>query len=151
MSNKLPPLSLIFLTYQRTEYALRTIRAAHAHLRYSACLQWIVADDGSDKAHLDACLEAIGWSNIHAYRSERIGYGALANWAWGQANQTGPLSLWLEDDWVCRERLDLTPYARLLLVHEDVAMVRLAYIPVGLDAHTMGYDGRMYLHMSREG
>jgi hypothetical protein len=57
------PVVIILQTYARTDYALVTIKAAKANLQYPD-LRWFVADDGSDKKHLNAITRALKGETI---------------------------------------------------------------------------------------
>lgn len=123
------PITIIFQTYSRTSYALATIAAAKVHLRYSD-LRWYVADDGSERGHVEAVLEAVG--PVVGFHSERTSYGMNTNRAIAAAMEISPLYFPLEDDWILQEPLDLWPYADLLLSTEDIGMVRMGYLNAGL-------------------
>lgn len=137
------PITIIFQTYQRTDYALATIAAARANLRYSNLL-WYVADDGSSTEHLYQVVRAIvGLDHVDlseeydhlgfiGFHSERTSYGRNTNRAIAVAMEISPLYLPLEDDWILQEPLDLWQYADLLLSMEDIGMVRLGYLNAGL-------------------
>jgi hypothetical protein len=140
------PITVILLTYQRTEYALRTIRAARQYLRYPD-LRWYIADDGSRPEHLDAVRELLPDA---AYHSTRLGYGGNANVAWRSANVVSALSFWLEDDWELTQPLDLWPYAALLMERDEVAMVRLGMLNLDIRGRTWGHNGQVYWKLDRE-
>lgn len=144
----MPPLAIILLTYQRTDYAVRTIEGV-SRMTYDGKISWIVVDDGSKQAHLDAVGHAIFRSGYPytIITNSRTGYGYNANMAWSQTEH--PVTLWLEDDWVLRRQLDITPYVSLLMNRENVGMIRLGHMPVGLDLHSHGHDGRMYLDVRK--
>lgn len=137
------PITVIFQTFQRTDYALATIAAARANLRYSD-LRWYVADDGSTREHLYQVVRAIvGLDHIDlsesydhlgllGFHSERTSYGRNTNRAIAAAMDASPLYLPLEDDWVLQEPLDLWRYADLLMTTEDIGMVRMGYLNAGL-------------------
>lgn len=155
----LPPIVIVLLTYQRTDYALRTVRAANQRLRYQGELRWYVADDGSDPAHVDAVLDTIH-DTVQPYgsglpcsflgrHSARRGYGGNANDAWRVCDGETPLTFWLEDDWALESDLDLTPYARLLLARDEVGMVRLGHLNLDIRGRTWGHDGHVYWLLDR--
>ena len=145
----LPPIVIVFQTFERTSYALQAIASVKENLHYPGGFTWIVADDGSPEPHVEAVKAAIGSENIFALSSERRGYGGTANWAWETSFtvKASPLTLWLEDDWIVPARADITAYAEILLHHPDIAMVRLAHLPIGLDCKTIGRHHRMFLHI----
>jgi len=134
-------LQIILLTYKRTGYALRTIKAIKENLIYDGKIAWHVADDGSDSNHVHSIINEIG--EDYTLISARKGYGALANEAW--MNSKSNVTLWIEDDWELRHKLDVTPYVKMLNNRDDIGVVRLGHMPINLDLESMGHDGRMYL------
>ncbi len=145
----MPPIVIVFLTYRRTDYAMRTIRGICDHLRYGGELLWYVADDGSAPEHLTAVHAALDGQRIIGEHSEHIGYGAGANRAWHAAHDHADLTLWLEDDWELRTDFDVTPYAKLLSDNGEIGMVRMGYLNVGMEGYLFGHDGRLYWHLQR--
>ena len=131
-------LDVVLLTYQRTQYAIRTVQALKKHLSPSP--RFYVADDGSAKEHLNAVLSVVG-DDLIGYHTKKQGYGANANEAW---NHVGDVSLWMEDDWELTQDWDLSPYVSLL-GDEDIGMIRLGHMPINLDLESIGRYGRMYL------
>lgn len=138
------PVTVILQTWERTSYALRTIAAAREFLRYPD-LRWYVADDGSRPEHVQACLDALPGARWH---SERRGYGGNANAAWAAAESA--LTLWVEDDWVLTQPLDLYPYACLLMEAAEVGMVRLGLLNLDIRGRTWGHGGRVWWKLDRE-
>ena len=151
----LPSVAIILQTYARTEYAVQTIRLARENLFYGGNLYWIIADDGSPPDHFRAVCAAIeadeqGNGPTFSAVSEKLGYGGIANKAIQIAEENGcPITFWLEDDWLTERPFDLTPYVELLHTDGDIGMVRLAHLPVGLQASSIGRHGRMYLHIEK--
>lgn len=144
------PVVAILLTYERTEYALRTIAAARRQLRYPD-LRWYIADDGSRPEHLAAVQEALQGEQIAGWHTLPGGtYGANANRAWDAAAAVSRLTFWLEDDWELRQPFDLRPYADLLMDDERFGMVRLGYLNLGMAGLTIGHAGRLYWWLNRE-
>jgi hypothetical protein len=149
-----PPIVVIFLTYARTDYALRTLRAATDLLAYPNLL-WYVADDGSSREHIEAVRAtlAAATGKVVGEHSERLGYGASANRAWHVAHDHADITLWLEDDWVLSRIFNPSYYAQTLLRHDFIGMIRLAHLPVSLRCETMGFysggHGAVYLKMDR--
>jgi len=117
------PITVILQTYRRTSYALATIEAARELLHYEGALHWYVADDGSPPEHFHAVWNALDRPSGH---SMRRGYGGNANAAWSAADSA--LTFWLEDDFMLREPLDLTPHAYALMDCPELGMIRLGYI-----------------------
>ena len=143
---------ICFLTYERTEYAIRTIRAAQ-QLTCADGFGWYVADDGSRAEHFNAVLDELRFFGawVIGAHSERQGYGAMANRAWKEANEVSDLTLWLEDDWELRTPFDLTSYANLARDEEqNVGMVRLGYLNLHMAGFVFGHGGRLYWRLNRE-
>lgn len=146
----MPPVAIVFLTFKRTEYAVRTIRGICDHLRYQGDLLWYVSDDGSAPEHLAAVHSALDGQRIIGEHSQHIGYGAGANKAWHVAHDHADLTLWLEDDWELRSEFDITPYAKLLNERPESGMVRMGYLNVGQEGYLFGHDGRLYWRLNRD-
>jgi hypothetical protein len=144
------PIVVILQTWERTSYALRTIDAALAYLRYPNLL-WYIADDGSRPDHYDDVHDAlVSTGRLIGGHSERAGYGANANHAWRVARDVSRLTFFLEDDWELRQPLDLYPYAALLMERPEVGMVRLGVLNLDVRGRTWGHDGRVYWTLDRE-
>lgn len=144
------PIVVILLTFERTDYALRTIAAARRLLRYPD-LRWYVADDGSPQEHIDQVLQALDGAELVGWHTLPGGtYGANANQAWEAAHAISTLSFWLEDDWELSRELDLRPYADLLMDDERFGMIRLGYLNLGMAGLTLGHAGRLYWWLNRE-
>lgn len=143
------PITVILQTWERTDCAVRTIRAALQYLKYPD-LRWYVADDGSRPEHLDTIRSELYDANVIGWHTERRGYGANANAAWHEANYEGALSMWIEDDWELRQPLDLYPYAALLMEREEIAMVRLGVLNLDIRGRTWAHNGLVYWKLDRE-
>lgn len=142
------PIVIVFQTFKRTSYALRTIAAARELLRYDGDLIWYVADDGSPVAHAQAVIEELRGVLTLAH-SERRGYGGNANIAWNNASLASPLAFFLEDDFVLSQPLDLTPHAYALMDDERLGMVRLGYIDPERLEPPQTFAGRRYHTLPR--
>jgi hypothetical protein len=138
------PLAIILLTYERTDCAVRTVSAIKANLRYPE-IAWIVADDGSRGEHLVAVRKAIG--TVCTISSSRRSYGGMANWAWEVSKSISPVTLWVEDDWVLDREFDPSHYINLLISNDNIGMVRLGRLPIGLDMYSIGDGKQIYLHV----
>lgn len=144
------PIVVILLTYERTEYALRTIAAARKHLRYPD-LRWYLADDGSSESHCDAVLAAAQGLELAGRHTLAGGtYGANAQRAWDEASKVSKLAFFLEDDWELRQDLELRPFADLLMDDERFGMVRLGYLNLGMAGLTIGSGGHLYWWLNRQ-
>jgi len=140
------PITIIFQTYRRTSYALRTIAAARELLHYGGELRWYVADDGSPADHWMAVWDALAGLDT-AGHTQRRGYGGNCNAAWDRAESD--LTLWLEDDWTLTQPLDLTPHAYALMDNSELGMVRLGYINGARLEVARDFGGRRYHTLPR--
>lgn len=143
-----PPIVIIVLTFQRTEYALKTIESAIKHLKYPD-LRWYVSDDGSKPEHYQSVMEMLKGQNVIGSHSEKLGYGGGANKAWHIAHEHADLTLFLEDDWNLERELDLTHYAKLLMDYRDIGMVRMGYLNLNMKGQCIGRDGHLYWLLDR--
>lgn len=139
------PITIVFLTYERTEYALRTIDAAIKHLKYPD-LAWFIADDGSSESHVSMIYDKLVKSGqtVSGVWSKRDSYGKSANQGIFAAHKRGRLMFFLEDDWELTQDLDLWQYADLLMQDESIGMVRLGYLNTPIKGETFGYNGHIY-------
>jgi hypothetical protein len=108
-----------------------------------------VADDGSDPPHFFSVLAALEekGATVFGSHSEKLGAGKSWNRAVQQTLEHCDLQLSLEDDWELMADLDVRPFVKLLLEKPEVGMIRLGGLPVGLDLHSVGYDGIHYLRV----
>lgn len=155
--SELPSVAILLFTYKRTQEAIRTIDSTCKNLHYPKHLiSFYIADDGSDKAHMDSIFEILKRHEIsvlgsHSEKLRHPGqedtYNAGLGWnrGLGICHQFSDFVLVLEDDWELDESLDLVPYVRLLQEREDVGICSFRILSVGADVHTVGHDGRMYL------
>lgn len=153
-----PRISIVVVTYRRTEEATQTIRSICKYLTYPKDLRsWYIGDDGSPKKHVDALLKVLrehdedllGWHNERIRKSgHEDSYNAGAGWnkALGIAHQNSDFVLWVEDDWLLREPFDIRPYIQLLSENEQVGIVTFRTLSVGADLHSVGYDGVHYMN-----
>ena len=130
-----PPVWILFITYQRTESALRTIDALKRNLNYPA-LHWHICDDGSGGDHVDRLKDAIG-GDVTAHVMARNGphdfnVGGNINAGMEIARGAGvPITLMNLDDWEMLKPLDLRPMVDVLEAHEQIGLIRLSYYVSG--------------------
>lgn len=147
------PIVIVLQTYERTEYAIRTVHAIHEHLICDRDVYWYVADDGSEKDHVLFVHEALAHSkfSIAGSHSERLGYGGSANNALDFLYEYGiDIALWLEDDWELLGPLRLDWYIKLLEERSDIGMIRLGYLNSGIQGHITTHDAAFYLSLDHE-
>jgi hypothetical protein len=142
------PLTVVLLTYERTDYALRTVEGVAKHLNYPG-FEWYISDDGSREEHVRAVIDQLGRLgqnfNIQTHwHNQRLSYGSGANRALEMAFRSGNLVLMLEDDWYLERPLDLWSYCCLLMERPDIGMVRMGYLNSGVGAVSMSHGGRVY-------
>lgn len=154
----LPRLAIVLVTYKRTREALETIRSTCRNLDYPRELMgWYVADDGSPDEHHEALLKelelffmpVIGDHNNRFREDRSYNCGTGWNKALGLAHQFSDFVLFLEDDWVLEERLDIKPYVKLLAENARVGIVTFRILSTGADVHTVGDNGTVYLKYQR--
>lgn len=158
---ELPKISILLLTYKRTEMALRTIESTCKNLIYpKELISWFVADDGSPKKEFQSILNCLKTNeqNVIYSHNERIRnpgeedtYFAGKGWnlALGIAHQNSDFVIQEEDDWELEEPLDLVPYVRLLQERKDVGLVSFRILSVGNEVLTVGHNGIHYLEYLR--
>jgi len=170
-----PRLAILLLTYKRTEYALRTIKALCDNLDYHP-RAWYIADDGTEGDHVQQLLDelALHNENLIGYHSERFSPHTGIGWnrGLGACYQYTDYVLVLEDDWVLsgnfdmdakkhpgkfkispylnNGKFDLHPYIEMLAEREDVGLVRLGGAAVGNTVKIVGYKGHHYLHYLKQ-
>jgi hypothetical protein len=144
------PITIILQTWQRTEYALRTIAAARENVRYGGELLWYIADDGSSVDHWAAIWDMLDDVPFVGGHTLRRGYGGNAIAAWDAADTVSALTFWLEDDFVLTQPLDLTPHAYALMDSDELGMIRLGYIDGSKLAPPQTFAGRRYHTIPRD-
>lgn len=126
-------LAIILLTYDRLNYAERTLRTLASNLLWSGELRLHIADDGSPDAYRcrlhDLARELFGVP-VTVTNTERRGYGASYNAATMAVHESSDLILPLEDDWTLTRPLDADHIAAVLADRSAgfVGMVRLGYL-----------------------
>lgn len=142
MSN--PPICVLLTTYNRTECALQTVRAIKQNLQWDQ-LWWWVSDDGSLPSHVNAVVNEIGPSyHVEVFNSERRGVGYGMNHSLRRIFDTTDLVLVMEDDWVLHAPLDLTPYVRTLMNHEEHGYIRFGYISPNILGYLISEEGKLF-------
>ena len=144
------PIAVIFLTFDRTQYAVRSLQSLKDHLRYPD-LRYYIADDGSRQDHIVTLLDMTTDLNMIGWHTIPNGtYGRNANEAWQLTQQTCQLALFIEDDWELTEDLDLYRYACLLMEDSSIGMVRLGYLNLNMAGRVFGHMGTLYWRLDRD-
>lgn len=159
--SEMPNIAILFLTYRRTDRALRTIKSTFENMIYpKEKIGIYIADDGSDTKHAESVFSEVEKYNVriigsHNERMRRPGQenthnsGIGWNKGLGICHQYSDFVLVEEDDWELDEPLDLVPYVKLLQDNEQVGICSFRILSEGADVHTIGYGGRMYLKYHR--
>ena len=154
-----PDVIINLITYNRLADALATIQAVKRYLVWPN-IGWHIADDGSPPAYVEALQEEIGptyevtVSNAQPEREQNGNHqqvGRNMNMGAAKAFERADLVLWLEDDWVLREPLDLGPMVRLLTEVPEIGMVRMGYLHLDLQAEILGTVGKLWWRFNRAG
>lgn len=123
-------IGIILLTYDRFDYACKTLESVAANLTAPEPLHLHIADDGSSQTYRDT-LFALAQKHfgdaVTMTNSERGGYGASYNLATQVVHHNCELVLPLEDDWELIRPLDLGPVCSVLR-DGTFGCVRLGYI-----------------------
>lgn len=125
-------LYVVLLTYNRLDYAKRTLRALMSNLHSEQHeIRWHVASDGDDKKYIVDLMEMMAGdkvvSNYYGYtNSERGGYGKNYNLAMQVAHEAEWI-MPIEDDWELTRTLHVD---RLIadMSALDIGCARLGYI-----------------------
>lgn len=122
-------IGIVLLTYDRLEYARRTLLGLK-FLETSEALWLHIADDGSSQEYRDELFtlgHQIFGENVSISNSEQRGYGANYNLATQVIHKKCEFVLPIEDDWELRKAFDLTPIVNVL--REGIfGCVRMGYI-----------------------
>ena len=146
---------ILFLTFRRTIFALRTIRALKEHLFYEN-LHWHVcddgsqiADDGTERSHIEVLTERIGgdvtWHDMGTPWGQ-FNAGGNANQGIRIAQEHGCNQYFIvHDDSVLLDDLDLTPYVGVLKENPQAGFIRFCLLVGGMSGIVTGYraTGRM--------
>jgi len=142
-------LTIVMLTYNRMEYAEKTIRSTLDNIKYSDELCVHIADDGSPDGYVEHLRSIVGgYDKIHTVscsNSNRGGYGKNFNLAMSHVLPWSDFLLILEDDWVLTKVLDLDSLSKALC--EPFGCMRLGYLgwTQRLNATFVCISGEQYL------
>ena len=119
-------LSVVLLTYNRLDYAKRTLDALVTGVKTVQDIKWIIASDGDTDAYINALGDHAPGIEFTVTNSQRGGYGKNYNLAMQSAHEAEWI-LPVEDDWVLQEFLNVDD-----LIHDmsalDIGCARLGYI-----------------------
>ena len=155
-----PGLAIVLVTYKRLENAIRTIQSTCENLDYPQDkIKWFIGDDGSGPEYMEALRAELAkhtevwWESTERLRKEgqEESYfcGKVWNLTLGNAHQYSDFVLWLEDDWVLDEPLEMARYVNLLRRRVEVGAVSFRILSIDTDVKTRGEDGRMFVEYLR--
>lgn len=125
----MPKIVACLLTYDRLDYAKKTIESFYKHVVPKPHLH--IADDGSSdayRARLVAVAKSAGAPGITLTNSERGGYGRNVNLASQVTHDLAEYVFMLEDDWQLLRPLDLTEYVADMEAVDELNCVRMGYL-----------------------
>lgn len=144
-------LTVLLLTYKRTDYACETLKSTLDNLKFDGEIAVHIADDGSPKKHVDTIRKvAGGYPHIVAVgssNSERGGYGRNYNLATQQIHASSDFVLCLEDDWRLTRQLDINHLCKVLKSKPHIGCIRMGYLGFTdkLDGHLERHEGETFL------
>ena len=163
----LPPITIVTTTYFPTEggqvranMASFCIKSWMNYIHYQGALRLHIADDGSGEHTvypIDCPLATrdINPLNVHipvtTSRQERMGAGTAMNVGFQEAFTKSALAMYLQDDVLLKQTIDLTPLAELLLENEDVGMIRLGLPHLDLTGKIAFYPSAVAFVPDRKG
>ena len=122
-------LCVVLLTYNRLEYATRTLDSFYEYVTPKVHLH--IADDGSPNGYVDELAKVakeVGAPSITVSNSERGGYGRSFNLATQTTHELADACFVLEDDWCALRPLDLRELAADLDALPGIDCIRLGYL-----------------------
>ena len=150
--SELPTIAILFMTKEvpgREGIAVRTIEALRKNLSYEGYWIWRIALGKSSVQYKQNLNMAIGSGDGGTLIEGDDSPGAIWNTTINHIFENEIIYLRMEDDFVLHDKLDITPYVKLLMEKERVGMVRLGLMPIGLDLHSTAYDGRIYFNVEK--
>ncbi len=145
-----PQVIVLIITYRRIDLAIETIKSVKEKLIYPN-IGFHIADDGSGYEYVKALAHEIGPNyEITTTDSKRAGVGANMNMGIEAVLQRADHWLHLEDDWVLKYPLNLTPMVDVLTQDASIGMVRLGRLTAGLKAETYSSAGYVWWQLVRD-
>ena len=147
----LPTIAILFMTKEvpgREGIAVQTIEAIKENMSYEGPYVWFFACGLSSEEYKQTLMQALGSTEMGWWHMSDDSPGYV--WNNGIENifdSGGPIYLRMEDDMVLHDKLDITPYVKLLMEKKRVGMVRLGLMPIGLDLHSTAHDVRIYFNV----
>lgn len=141
---KLPIVTVIMTTHNRTRVACESIESLCNNLKYDGKLYWCISDDRSDPGHLETLIDQFAKHDIipiiKRTNAKVNSLGAAMNNGLFEGFKYSNVVLTTEDDWILQKKLDITKHV-LKLENSDAAAIRLACI---LNSHLISIDNKYY-------
>lgn len=122
--------TVCLLTYNRLEYAERTLKTTLSNLRYSGPIAVHIGDDGSGwpyREYLVSVARKFKVAEVTCSDSQRGGYGMNYNLSMQSVHVNADYVLVLEDDWELVRELNLDPIVGALQT-QAFGCVRMGYV-----------------------
>jgi len=151
---KFPPITIIILTYNRPVEVRRTIDALYDYLSYEGELHWLIADNTSPGSYArDLKHDYKGDKHFDVIQNPKGDRNWASNANYALSQNTNDLTIMLEDDFVLKTPIDLSPLAALLITNPSLGLIRLGGVQghTGLNVTMMEHDISLYLPQYRQG
>lgn len=132
MENKIPVVSILITTHNRTNVAKYTIQSLINNVYYPK-INWIVCDDRSEENHIKEIEKIFLKNNIVNFKilktdNKHYGLGASLNNGLKEAFKLSEYVLTTEDDWVLERKLNIACMINVLQLNKNVGSIRLAAV-----------------------
>lgn len=130
--------------FARWEAAKQSMMSLRRYLEYPGPLRLIIADDGSDNPSLAEAMDGFIYWPLTISNAGRLGVGGAYNAAVELALQTSDIWLYLDDSFQLRDRLELSPWVRILGEDPRIGSIQLMEPRDGLHSGVVyGWGGKM--------
>lgn len=129
----------------RADMAVKVVDSWFEHLKYKGQFAFHLSDDGSG---IDYKTNPIKSVSVTMSRQERGGIGASLNKGFETAFMESQLVLFIIDDMMLLEDVDLNPWVELF-EHKDIGMIRLGLPHPGLTGKVVYYPQGSVLLIDR--
>lgn len=123
VSNSLPPVTVLVVTWNRPAVIRRTIHALIEHIRYPDLL-WHIADDSSPGEYVAHLRQDFPQLEFTATVTDRLGWGANVNEALINCWSRSHYVFLCEDDYVVKRDLDLVCGVAVLEAAPRLGLIR---------------------------
>lgn len=143
-----PLIAICLFTYNRFDYARRTVAAIRHHFKYDN-YAYFIGDAGSDPDELARFMGLFDDLEERVMYSHSGPYGAGQNWnmAINAALEKTDFFVRLEDDWELLADFDPTAHVEILQQDADIGLIRWGNLPIELSLETQGRHGHMFLQV----